>query len=40
LISVARENVDQLLESLSNSPVEYGVVGEVMPKEEKQLIVE
>ena len=40
LISVARENVDQLLESLSNSPVEFGVVGEVMPKEEKQLIVE
>jgi selenide,water dikinase len=40
LISVARENVDQLLEGLSNSPVEFGVVGEVMPKEEKQLIVE
>jgi selenide,water dikinase len=40
LISVARGNVDQLLEGLSNSPVEFGVVGEVMPKEEKQLIVE
>lgn len=40
LISVARENVDELLEGLSSSPVEYGVIGEVIQKDEKQLIVE
>ncbi len=40
LISVARDNVEELLEGLSSSPVEYGVIGEVIQKEEKQLIVE
>ncbi len=40
LISVARESVDNLLEKLSKSPVEFGVVGEVISKDEKQLIVE
>jgi selenide,water dikinase len=40
LISVARENVDALLDSLSKSPVDFGIIGEVITKEEKQLIVE
>ncbi len=40
LISVARENVDTLLENLSESPIEFAIIGEVLPKQEKQLIVE
>ncbi len=40
LISVRKENAADLLKELSESPVEYAIVGEVLSKQEKKLIVE
>jgi selenide,water dikinase len=40
LISLPKDNVDLLLKELSNTPTEYGVVGEVVEKEDYYLIVE
>lgn len=40
LISIKKDNVDILLEGLKNSPVEYGIVGEVVEKQAYPIIVE
>ena len=40
LISVSRESADKLIKELSESPVKFGVVGEVLQKEDKYIIVE
>lgn len=39
LVSLPKENIDLLLERLKNTPTEYAVVGEVMEKEDKYIIV-
>ncbi len=40
LISIPRDQVDLLLEELKDIPTQYGIVGEVVEKEEYYLIVE
>ena len=39
LISLPKENVDLLLKNLKNTPTKYAVVGEVIEKEDKYIIV-
>lgn len=39
LISIPKDNVELLLKELKNTPTEYGVIGEVVEKEEHYLIV-
>ncbi len=39
LISLPKENVNLLLERLKNTPTDYAVVGEVIEKKEKYIIV-
>ncbi len=40
LISVPQKEVDQLFKALANNPISYSIIGEVVKKEEKYLIVE
>lgn len=40
LISVPKKEVDQLFKALANNPISYSIIGEVVKKEEKYLIVE
>ncbi|TCS91160.1 selenophosphate synthase [Keratinibaculum paraultunense] len=40
LISIPKEEVDQLIKALTNNPTSYSIIGEVIEKEEQYLIVE
>lgn len=40
LISISKENLDSLLKALESTPTEFAVIGEVLGKEEKYVIVE
>lgn len=40
LISIKKENVDDLMKALSNSPCKYGIIGEVFKREDYYIIVE
>lgn len=40
LISVEKEKAEELLEALKKTPTEYGIIGHVLEKQDKDLIVE